>query len=90
MTARPPVETATPDPIERARAGLHALAAETGLRMSAIRALAVAEADEDSPEVDSDAVLDALERGESVSVVCGRWHLSRWAVERIRASDGQG
>jgi hypothetical protein len=90
MTARPPTETVEPDPIERARAGLHALAEETGLRMSAIRALAVAEADEDSPEVDCEDVLAALERGESVSVVCGRWHLSRWAVERIRAGEGQG
>jgi hypothetical protein len=77
----------TPDPIERVRAGLHALAAETGLRLSAIRALAVAEADE--ADEHREEILEAVERGESMSAICGRWHVTRLVVERIVAEEGR-
>ena len=86
---RPPAEIVTPETIEEIRIELHRLAKAKNARMSLISGLATAETYTEN-DVEIEDVLADLARGDEVSAIMRRRHLSRWAVERIRAGEGQG
>ena len=90
MQGRPPTETVTPAVLSQVHSDLDRIAELRGLTRYMLAVIAHEHAATDElPTAERLAeIRAALARGEDVRCLCGRYHLSRWALEQIRASEG--